>query len=260
MSIVHVYLTHLPAVLTQRLLEIMGAVWPGIDRVLAYGGSFEEFQNISFPNKFHLVDRSLSGPVWDQCFNELIYGLWRCLERKACEFDYVHCTEYDHIFLSPNYFDLLADALRMADCDFVGKACGVKPNSNWPHYLRYRNDTELLGFLDSISVREDKTVICGCLGNGFTISRDALKAAASVPNLPRVYIEVLFPTLSHHLGFRLADLGEKSDLFRYVRSGPQWFENEIRQLRESGVVCAHPFKNPSRLGIVQEEFLYRSGR
>lgn len=255
MNIVHVYLTHLPAVVTQPLLASMGAVWPSIDRVLAYGGSCEEFDKISFPSRIRLTDHSLTGPVTNQCFNELIYGLWQCLERKACEFDYVHCTEYDHIFLSHNYFDSLADALKTTDCDFVGKACGVKSNSNWPHYLRYRNDSELLGFLDSISVREDKTVICGCLGNGFTISRDALKAAASVPNLPRVYYEVLFPTLSHHLGFRLADLGEKSDLFRCIRWGPQWLEPEIRELQKNGVACAHPFKDLVCLERMQAEFL-----
>lgn len=255
MNIVHVYLTHLPAAVTQRILASMGAIWPSIDRVLAYGGSSEEFKKISFPSKVLLTDRSLSGPVWDQCFNELIYGLWECLELSAYEFDYVHCTEYDHIFLSSCYFNSLAKAVQESEADFIGKACGIKSNSNWPHYLRYRSNVELAEFLEKISVREEKGAICGCLGNGFTISRDALKAAASVPNLPRVYNEVLFPTLSHHLGFKVADIGQQADIFRHVRWGPQWSEREIREIQMSGSSCAHPFKDSTRIEKIQEEFL-----
>jgi len=260
MKIVHVYLTHLPAVLTQRLLESMGATWPGIDRVLAYGGNPEEFKKISYPAKFCLTDHSLTGPVTEQCFNELVYGLWQCLEQNVREFDYVHCTEYDHIFLSSDYFELLAKVLRAADCDFVGKSCGVKSNSNWPHYLRYRNNTDFLSFLNSVSVREAKGDICGCLGNGFTISRSALKALSDILNLPRIYHEVLFPTLVHHLGFRLADIGEQSDMFRCVRWGPQWFEAEIRELQKNGAACAHPFKDLLRLEKMQEELLIRAAK
>jgi hypothetical protein len=87
---------------------------------------------------------------------------------------------------------------------------------------------------------------------GFTISKDALRAAVSLFDLPRIYHEVLFPTLVHHLGFKISDVGRQSDMFRYVRWGPQWTEEQIRQLISASASCAHPFKDTTRLtGIYQ---------
>lgn len=243
MQILNVVVTHLAPEQVARHMELAEVYTPGIARVIAYGGQPALFDMLAFPNKFLLEDPSLRGPVINQCFNELFPKIWRWTQEHDTAFDFVHVTEYDHLILSGEYFERLAEAVERSGCDFLGKNCGLKANSNWMHLFRYREDPVLLDYLNRISVREDKTAICGTLGNGFTISRSALRAWAEAPEPPPFYNEVLFPTLTHHLGFKIGDIGSYSDLFRHVRWGPLWKAAEVQEMLQRGVPCCHPFKD-----------------
>jgi len=243
MKILNLVVTHLAPEQVTRHLALAEAYTPGVPRLIAYGGPHVSFDALAFPDKFLLEDPSLRGPVINQCFNELFPKTWRWAQEHAAAFDFIHVTEYDHLILNRNYFEILEDAVERSGCDFLGKNCGLKANSNWMHLFRYRDDPVLLDYLRRISVREDKTAICGTLGNGFTLSRRALQAWAEAPTPPPFYNEVLFPTLTHHLGFKIGDIGAYCDLFRHVRWGPLWTETEIRDLQAQGAPCCHPFKD-----------------
>jgi len=243
MQILHLVITHLSPELVARQLALVEAFAPGVPRLIAYGGPRASFDALPGPDKFPLEDESLRGPVISQCFNELFPKAWDYVKDHPIPFDFVHVTEYDHLILSRDYFERLAEMLERSASDFVGKGCGIKTNSNWMHLFRYREDPVLLGYLRQTSVREDKTTICGTLGNGFSISRRALQAMAELPNPPRIYNEVFFPTLVHHLGFGICDIGTHSDLFRNVRWGPLWTSGELREMLRTGAPCCHPFKD-----------------
>ena len=243
MQILHVVITHLAPELAVQHVALAEAFTPGVPRLIAYGGPPASFGALPWKDKFLLEDPSLRGPVIHQCFNELFPKIWDWVRRQPVAFDAVHVTEYDHWILRADYFAQLEEILTRSGADFLGRGCGVKTHTNWMHLFRYRDDSALLGYLRRFSVREDKTAICGTLGDGFTISRRALEAMAALPDPPPAYNEVFFPTLTHHLGFQIADMGDYSDFLRHVRWGPLWTEAELVELARQGAACCHPFKD-----------------
>jgi hypothetical protein len=253
MQFLHVIITHVAPPKVAEFLAFCERVTPGVPRLIAYGGSPENFSLLEHPAKIFLADESLRGPVIQQCVNELLPKVSAYLNAPASpRCDLVHFSEFDHLILYRNYFDMLAEIFRQSGCDLMGKTAGLKTHSNWVHYLRYRENESLRNYLAHISQREDKTALYGMLGNGYTLSRDLVHAIARLPDLPRVYYELLFPTLAHHLGFKVGDLGAFSDIFRHVRWGPAWKLEEVENLIKSGAACCHPFKDLDRLSAVSE--------
>jgi hypothetical protein len=253
MNILHVLVTHVAAELVDTQAALLSNQFPGMVRLIAYGGSPAAFEAIRHPHKIYLQDESLRGSTAHQCFNELIPKLTAFITQGGHSFDFIHVSEYDHLILSGNYFTELESAWTRSGADFLGKNCGIKTHSNWPHALHYRDDPTLRRYLASFSVREDPTVLCGSLGNGYTISKRALQSCAQLPELPRVYFEVLFPTLVHHLGWRIADIGEYSRIFRHVRWQPEWTATEVTSLIREGVLCCHPFKDIKTAALLLQQ-------
>jgi len=243
MKILHVIITHLAPEQAVQHVEMAEAFTPGVPRLIAYGGPPSLFGALPWKDKFLLEDPSLRGPVIHQCFNELFPKIWAWMQGQPVAFDAVHVSEYDHWILRADYFAQLAEALTRSGADFLGKGCCVKTQTNWMHLFRYRDDPVLLDYLRRVSVREDKTTICGTLGDGFTISRRALEGVATAPEPPPVYNEMIFPTLTHHLGFQIADIGAYCDAFRHVRWGPLYTAEELVELARQGAACCHPFKD-----------------
>lgn len=257
MQFLHVIITHVPPEKVHKHLALTEAITPGPRRLIAYGGPRESFDRLEAPDKFFLEDPSLRGPVISQCFNELFPKIWQFTLSSGAAFDFVHVSEYDHLILSRDYFDQLTRVIKRSGAEFIGRGCGLKTHSNWQHRFRDGMNPALLDYLRLHSVRQDKTEICGTLGNGFTLSRKALQAMAELPNPPRVYNEVFFPTMAHHLGFTICDIGSYSTMFRHVRWGPVWTSAEIKALMRQGAACAHPFKDidtaePIVLGAAKE--------
>ncbi|HUB67182.1 MAG TPA: hypothetical protein VL981_06830 [Candidatus Methylacidiphilales bacterium] len=253
MQFLHVILTHVAPPQVDEFLTFCDRVTPGIPRLLAYGGPSENFSLLAHPAKIFLADESLRGPVIRQCLNEILPKVSAYLNSPAspqCEL--VHFSEFDHLILCRNYFDKLAEIFRQSGCDLIGKTAGPKTHSNWVHYLRYREDEPLRNYLARISKREDKRALYGMLGNGYTLSRNLVDSIAGLSDLPRVYYELLFPTLAHHLGFEVGDLGAFSDIFCHVRWGPAWKLEEVGNMIKRGAVCCHPFKDLDRLPVVSQ--------
>ena len=242
MQILHLVITHIAPEKVAQHLALTEAFAPGVPRLIAYGGPQSSFDALPGSNKFFLEDASIRGPVTSQCFNELFPKTWRYIQAQGIPFDFMHVSEFDHLILSRNYFDCLKDVIARSAGDFIGKNCGIKTNSNWMHLFRYRDDPTFLNYLSRVSVREDKTAICSTFGNGFTISSRALQAMAELESPPPVYNEVFFPTLVHHLGFKICDIGTYSNMFRHVRWQP-YSPEEVRKQMLQGVPCCHPFKD-----------------
>jgi hypothetical protein len=243
MRFLHVIITHVEPEKVRKHLELTRLFTPGIPSLIAYGGPAQSFERLDVGDRFFLEDESLRGVNVGQCFNELYPKIWRHAQDNGIEFDFAHISEFDHLIFRADYFSRIADALKRSGADFLGRGCGVKSHSNWPHRFRGERDPALLDFLRTHSVRENKTELCGTLGNGVVISRDALRAWAETPNPPRTYNELLFPTLAHHLGFKIGDMGRYSDVFEHVTWGPVLTLDQIRRLIREGAACAHPFKD-----------------
>jgi hypothetical protein len=260
MQFLHVVVTHLAPPKVAKFPAFCDRVTPGIPRLVAYGGPPENFPLLDHPARIFLEDSSQRGPVIQQCVDELLPKVSGYLNQPgSLRCDFIHFSEFDHLILRRNYFDMLAEVFRQSGCDFIGKTAGLKTHSNWIHYLRYREDQPLRDYLGAISKREDKTALYGMLGNGYTLSRDALESISRLPALPRVYYELLFPTLTHHLGFRVGDIGAFSDMFYHVRWGPTWKPKEARNLIQNGAACCHPFKDLDQLSTVSQWLQTDSG-
>jgi hypothetical protein len=243
MRFLHVIITHLPPEKVRAHLALTRRFTPGVATLIAYGGPAAAFNQLKTGGEFFLEDPSLRGVNIQQCFNELFPKIWTYARQHALEFDFVHVTEYDHIILCTDYFERIAAALELSGADFLGRGCGLKSHSNWPHRFVGGRDGALLDYLRAHSVRENKTEICGTLGNGIVLSRAALQAWAELPTPPRIYNELIFPTLVHHLGFKIGDMGSYSDVFEQVRWGPVWTPGELRELIRRGAACVHPIKD-----------------
>ncbi len=242
-KILQVVATHLPPQQVRHHLEYLEFITPGIPRLVAYGGPFEHFQQLGIENAIFLENPLLRGPMVYQCFNELPGKTVRYMEERNLSCDLIHVTEYDHIILSRSYFHDLAEIFEKSKCDYLGQGGNLKTNSNWPFYLRHRDDEEFLDYLSQISIREDKTAMYGVLLNGYVLTTQIFHAIAALPQLPIVFGELLFPTIAHHLGYKIGDLDTYSDLFRYNRYRPIWNKAEVMQMVSNGEIAVHPFKD-----------------
>jgi hypothetical protein len=69
-------------------------------------------------------------------------------------------------------------------------------------------DPTFLDFFRDLSVRRDKTTILTMLGSGSFWRREPFDAVANVYETTPIYLEIFFPSVAHHLGFRVRDISE----------------------------------------------------
>jgi hypothetical protein len=243
MNILHTIVTHLSPEQVRRQLKFLESITPGVPRLIAHGGSKAHFEALADLNPIHLTDESLRRSPSGYCFNELLSKTSSFLSTSCISFDFVHVTEYDHLILRREYFEELSHILKRAGCDFLGQGCNNRTDSDWYHLSACRKNKMFIQFLEHISIHEVKTDIYGTLFDGHTISTVALKAILRGPPLPRTYSEALFPSVIHHMGFRVGDIGTYSNLFHEVHFRPVRTKDEVLAMIERKVPCCHPFKD-----------------
>lgn len=247
---VHTIITHLAPEVVDAQVAFLKQLDPRNTYVVAYGGTAEAYAKVAHPEKFYVRDASLRGVHNEQCYHEILEGTYAHCRSRGIAAEYYYFSEYDHFVLRADYADQLERLMRAHRLDFAGKDCSDRTGTNWVHYLRYRRDAELRRFLAAFSVREEPGRLYGCLGNGFVMSARALHGFAErAPHLPR-YAEVYVPTVIYHLGYRLGDIDALGDLYRYVRYGPPFREEDVVRLMEQGGIFCHPFKDVSAYASV----------
>lgn len=244
MSTLNVVLTHLPAEAVDHQLAALTHISPSSRFVVCHGGRREDCEAVSRAEAAFIVDPTLRGaPRSLQSYDEIFATVHDRWVAPADDVDAVYFFEFDHIVLRPGFEASLSDVAATMRADFLGKHCVVRNGSNWEHYGRFRRDPVLLAHLRRVSVREDPTVMYGTLGDGMWLTRDALAAYVGVSEHPPCYGELYVPTLLHHLGFRVADIDQASDLYDHVRWIPPYSALEVETLADSGATFAHPVKD-----------------
>jgi hypothetical protein len=160
---------------------------------------------------------------------------------------HVLTVEYDHLILQPDYAQRLTDLSDRCGAGLLAKWASPRNDTNWPHYLRARDDQRLNAYISSISRRDDAGVRYGCIGTGLFFTREALTALCALEDPPPAYFELFIPTAVHHLGFDVVDVDAVSDLYAGVRWLPEYTAAEVRSARHAGRVFAHPFKRIDEL-------------
>ena len=142
-------------------------------------------------------------------------GVWRAAaewleERGNGSFTHVYFAEFDHLPLVSNLAENLLGRLEQERADVLGHGlCRIDNTSN-VLYLYHAADPKFMKFWRRTSVRSDPNVILRMLATGSFWTREAFSnVGAQLEDVP-VYLELYFPTLAHHLGYRLRDFGDQN--------------------------------------------------
>jgi hypothetical protein len=243
-----VVLTHQDPDRVHETLDLLRLVTEENDVFVCHAGRREDFDRIEFGGKVYIDDPTLRGPARHlQSLSQVFEAVWRTRVKDDEGIDSVYVIEYDHLILDTGYEQRLRDLAVRTGADFLGKNCVDRTATNWQHYVRFRADERLLSHLRVRSVRDDPVKLFGCLGDGMWLVRSALEAYVEAAPHPPCYVEVYVPTLLHHLGFRVVDIDEHSDLYGDVRWDRPFASGEAIARLNDGAVFLHPVKDRQAL-------------
>lgn len=242
MALLTAVLTHLPAPLVRKQIDHLRALSPASRFVACHGGSRADFAGLSESDAVFVDDASLRGPHFAKSLNDTLRTLHAAFVRDEPDVEHVYVVEYDHLILSGDFERALTGLAAATGAGLLGKAASPRNDTNWPHYLRVRDDEALNDYIAAVSRRDDPQVRFGCLGTGLLFRRDAFDAFCTLDSPPPGYVELFVPTLVHHLGFDVVDVDAVSDLYMDVRWLPEFDIAEVRAAKRAGRTFVHPFK------------------
>lgn len=204
-----ILLTHQPEKNVGRMLDYWIREVSGTDLWVVHGGNRNDFDEIDFPNKSFADGarlRTRDHQREKQSYS-LIFGTV-AKEIVHLRYQYIWFMEYDHIPLIPWVIDLFQEKLQREHADVVGYRLSRIDQTLSPHYLNHLIDPTFLDFFRDLSVRRDKTAVLTMLGSGSFWRREAFDAVANVHETTPIYLEIFFPSVAHHLGFRVREITE----------------------------------------------------
>jgi hypothetical protein len=251
MAVLTAILTHLEDGLVRRQLDYLHAVAPDARFVICFGGERSQFDRLAVPEALFVDEPSLRGPPRDRSHTTVLTSLYEQRVRDDPDVEYAYFIEFDHLILRTDFEQRLVALAERTGAGLLGKSASPRNDTNWPHFLRYRDDKRLNHFFDDISCREDRGSRFGCLGNGMLFRRDALDAFCSIHEHPNACVEMFVPTLVHHLGFEVVDVDQYSDLYAAVSWRPEYGLEEAIAAKRAGRTFVHPFKRIDALEAIR---------
>jgi hypothetical protein len=251
MAVLTAVLTHLDDSLVRAQLDYLQSVAPQSSFVVCFGGARSDFERLTVEDALFLDEPSLRGAARGQSYTPVLTGVYERWVRDDPGIEFVYFIEFDHLILRPDFEQSLASLAERTRAGLLAKAASPRNDTNWPHFLRYRDDDRVNEFIAGISRREDVDVRFGCLGSGMLLRRDALAAFCSIGDQPPVYVEALVPTVVHHLGFEVVDVDEHSDLYAAVSWRPEHGIREAIAAKLDGRTFVHPFKRLDALEAIR---------
>jgi|SRR5215211_1202962 len=244
MALLTVLLSHLSASAVEASVDHVRRMAPDSRLILCHGGRRPDFDAVRFEDKLFIENRGLRGPsAAFQSYNDTLGEVFDRFVAPDESVDKILMLEFDQVLLSREFTQRLIQLMDNSGADLLGKTCVDRTATNWWHRVRYRDDPVLLRFLESVSTREDRRRLYGCLGTGFAMRRQVLEAYTAVTHPEHIYVELYLPTLVHHLGFRVDDIDRYGDLYAHVRSRPPYDLAAALELQRAGAVVLHPFKD-----------------
>jgi hypothetical protein len=218
LKVLHSLLVHQSDSEVQAILAAWRSVLPRADLLLLHGGENRLFEGIQFKPKTWVEDpwlRTVRHPPEKQSYRALFGPVATHLRQG--NWSHVALWEGDHFPLVGDVEERLLARAAQEQADVLGYALQRIDQTNDPHLLFHRKDPEFEKYFRSISRRKDPSVILSFLGTGSFWTKEAWEAMSKAPPGPRIYLEIDLPTTIHHLGFRVAGMGEQD---RFVRPEP----------------------------------------
>ena len=209
--------------------------------LLAFGGTRENFERTSFEPRIFITDprlRTRDHQREHQSMTGVFQAVRHWLHSDAGAWEFIHFAESDHLPLIADLNEQQVKRMNQERADVLAFHLQRIDGTSHPHYLYHRADPRFHAFFESVSVRQDTSVVLAALGAGSFWRREAFEAVAAIDEPFPMYFEVYLPTLAHHLGFRLRDW---SDQNQYVlNKGDRGAE--IDDARRAGAWTLHPVK------------------
>lgn len=241
--VMNLVLTHLGGDGIRSVVNAWKGVCPEEDLWIAFGGSIRDFESIDYPRKVFVKDRALRRED-NQRGKQSYWGIFEAMASTVEEKrpDFIYFCEYDHLPLIPDLNARQVAEMREQDADVMGHWLYRVDGTGQYHMLYHLTDPAFLPHWQSLSRREDPSVMLSMFGSGSMWSREAFLAVASRPQGIACYLELYLPTLAHHLGFRVRCWNESHHLISNLRSR----SISVAKGRELGCWTVHPVKDSSR--------------
>jgi hypothetical protein len=251
MAFLTAILTHLEDELVRAQLDYLQALAPNSRFVVCFGGGREQYRRLGADDALFIDEPSLRAAPHERSHTSVLTAFYEARVRDHPEVELVYFIEFDHLILRGDFERDLTELAARSGAGLLAKAASPRNDTNWPHFLRYRDDERVNRFFSSISVREDANQRWGCLGNGMLFSRDALAAFCSIHDHPHAYVELLVPSVVHHLGYDVVDVDRHSDLYASVSWRPEYDLEDAIRAKRAGRAFVHPFKRLDALDAIR---------
>jgi hypothetical protein len=240
-SVLNLILTHQPAESVSQMLAYWSHCAPIDNILIAYGGTKSEFDAIQHGQKFFADDprlRTRDHQREFQSYTRLFQTAAEFLKTRGAQFQFVYFAEYDHVPLVPELNERHVARLKSEGADLLAFHVHRVDDTNNPHFLYHSADEKFMPYWAKITKRSKPEVVLSMFGSGSFWTREAFCTVSAMEEPFPIYTELYLPTLAHHLGFRVRDLGDQN---RFVRA----LVDEIcsvDQARQEGAWTLHPVK------------------
>jgi hypothetical protein len=245
--------THLPPEHVREQLDYLKELSPSSRFVVCYGGSRAGYDELRIRDALFVSDDGLREASQDQSYNGILRAVHENCVAPDPALELVYFIEFDQLILSGDFEEALTALSERSEAGLFAKAASPRNDTNWLHYLRFRDDASFNGFIAEISRRDDPKRRYGCLGTGMLFRREALAAFASATaGAPHAYLELFIPTVVYHLGFDVEDVDALGDLYGAMRWRPEYTLEEAIAEKRAGRIFVHPFKRLDALDTIRQ--------
>jgi hypothetical protein len=251
MAVLTAILTHLDDELVRGQLDYLRAVAPDARFVVCFGGERPQFDRLTVDEALFVEEPSLRGPPRDRSHTSVLTSVYEQRVRDDPQVEFAYFIEFDHLILRPDFEQKLVALAERTGAGLLGKSASPRNDTNWRHFLRYRDDDRVNAFVARISRRDDVGLRFGCLGSGMLLRREALAEFGSLGDYPHAYVEMLVPTIVHHLGFDVVDVDDHCDLYATVSWRPEFGIEDAIAAKRDGRTFVHPFKRLDALEAIR---------
>lgn len=240
--VLNVILSHQPRIDLEKLLAWWSCYAPVENLLVAYGGTWEEFNGLPDVPRVFVADPRLRV---DKVREKQSYSdIWRVVtqwlyERSAADFTHIYFAEFDHLPVADDLAGKLLDRAAREQADVLAHGLHRVDGTSNVHYLYHLSDPAFMKFWREISVRSDKETVLKVVCTGSFWTRKAFTEVAKQEEKISAYMEIYLPTLAHHLGFRIRSFRDQD---RCVSTSAVKGMT-VEKARQTGCWTVHPIKS-----------------
>ncbi len=238
--VLNVLLTHQRSNAVAAMVDWWARCVPRESIVVAYGGSREDFEALTFAPKLFIDDprlRTRDHPRERQSYGAVFREVASWMRNR--DYRHVHFAEYDHLPLVGDLNERQGSLMEADGADVIGFHVRRVDETNCAHYLAHAAEPGFFPFWKKITCRRDPGVVLSMIATGSCWTREAFDAVAAISEPHPMYVEIFPPTLAHHLGFRVRDYGPQTRFVRHLGDRIA----EVAEARENGAWTIHPVKS-----------------